>query len=689
MKSPTAKNDATQSRRSEELLSAIIQGTVAVTGTQFFRSLVRHLAQGLHVRWVFVAECLPNLRARSLAFWQDTDFGQDFEYALPGTPCMEVAKGRTCHVPDRLAEVFPEDKGMIDMGTVSYLGVPLINSERRIIGHLVVFHDKPMPADPLALSVMETFAARAGAELERKQADEEVRRLRDELAARKLAELEKEKQRISDQLQQAGEALSASEERLRDLFDEAPIAYVHEGVDTRFIRANRAAMRILGIKPEEIAGTYGKTFIPDTPDAQRRLKEALESIGRGTDTSGVVLELRRKDNGKPIWIQWWSRPDPSGTYTRTMFVDITERVLLEQEQARLQAQNTYLQEEIRSEHNFGEIVGSSPALLSVLRQVDQVAPADSTALIIGETGTGKELVARAIHDRSGRKARALVKVNCGAISAGLVESELFGHVKGAFTGALANRDGRFKVADYGTIFLDEVGELPMDTQVKLLRVLQEQEFEPIGSCKTMKVDVRIIAATNRDLSAAVAEGKFRRDLYYRLNVFPIIVPPLRERAADVPLLVSFFLQRFAKKFGKSAKHVSNETMQRLVSYAWPGNIRELQNVIERAILLSPGDALQLAPDFCPALTATLPGGRADSAETAAHDPASALTAPGPVGAMEEVERRHIQSVLVQTNWMIEGERGAARILNLNPSTLRSRMKNLGIKRPDRLPQPPA
>ena len=693
MKSPAAKNDG-QSRRSEELLTAIIHGTVAVTGTEFFRSLVRHLAQGLHVRWVFVAECLPNLRARSLAFWQDSDFGSDFEYALPGTPCMEVAQGRTCHVPDRLAEVFPEDKAMIDMGTVSYLGVPLINSEKRIIGHLVVFHDKPMPADPLALSVMETFAARAGAELERKQADEEMRSLRDELAARKLAELEKEKQRISDQLQQAGEALTASEERFQDLFDEAPIAYVHEGVDTRFIRANRAAMRILGIKPEEIPGTYGKTFIPDTPDAQRRLKEALESIGRGTDTSGVVLELRRKDNGKPIWIQWWSRPESSGTYTRTMFVDITERVLMEQEQARLLAQNTYLQEEIRSEHNFGEIVGSSPALLSVLRQVDQVAPADSTALIIGETGTGKELVARAIHDRSGRKARALVKVNCGAISAGLVESELFGHVKGAFTGALANRDGRFKVADGGTIFLDEVGELPLDTQVKLLRVLQEQEFEPIGSSKTVKVDVRIIAATNRDLSAAVAEGKFRRDLYYRLNVFPIVVPPLRERAVDVPLLVSFFLQRFAKKFGKSAKRVSTETMERLVSYAWPGNIRELQNVIERAILLSPGDTLQLAPDFCPAPTVGTEADvmRLDSSHTSAAGIEQSSLTPvptsGSTGSLEDVERRHIEAVLTQTNWMVEGERGAAKILNVNPSTLRSRMKNLGIKRPDRNSQQP-
>jgi formate hydrogenlyase transcriptional activator len=274
-------------------------------------------------------------------------------------------------------------------------------------------------------------------------------------------------------------------------------------------------------------------------------------------------------------------------------------------------------------------------------------------------------------------------VNCGAISAGLVESELFGHVKGAFTGALANRDGRFKVADGGTIFLDEVGELPLDTQVKLLRVLQEQEFEPIGSSKTVKVDVRIIAATNRDLNAAVAEGKFRRDLYYRLNVFPMVVPPLRERAADVPLLTSFFLQKFAKKFGKSAKHASPETMQRLASYDWPGNIRELQNVLERAILLSPGDTLMLAPDFAPVPAAAAFGVPASAGQAqellAPAAPAKAGTANV---SLEEVERRHIESVLYQTNWMIEGERGAAKILNLNPSTLRSRMKNLGIKRPD-------
>jgi len=360
-----------------------------------------------------------------------------------------------------------------------------------------------------------------------------------------------------------------------------------------------------------------------------------------------------------------------------MFVDITERVLMEQEKARLEAQNTYLQEEIRSEHNFGEIVGGSPALLDVLRQVEQIARIDSTVLVLGETGTGKELIARGIHDRSPRKDRALVKVNCGAISAGLVESELFGHVKGAFTGAIANRDGRFKLADGGTIFLDEVGELPMDTQVKLLRVLQEQEFEPIGSSKTIKVNVRIVAATNRDLEELVREGKFRADLFYRLNVVPLRVPALRERVSDLPLLVTFFVQKCAKKLGKQISSVSEEAMRRLTNYSWPGNIRELQNVIERAVILSPGKTLVIADELraAPAATARV--------ATAKSGPVEIVPTPDNNGSLDDVERRHIESVLNQTNWMIEGERGAAKILDMNPSTLRSRMQKLGIKRPER------
>jgi PAS domain S-box-containing protein len=645
--------------RAEELLRAIIQGTAATTGTRFFRSLVKHLAEGLHVRFAFVAECLPNLRARSLAYFQDHNFGADFEYALPGTPCMEVTKGRVCHVPDGLPQAFPEDKGMVDLGTVSYLGVPLRGSNGKVIGHLVTFDDKPMPTDPLALSVMETFAARAAVELERERAFEDLERRRQE-----------------------------SDERLRDLFDEAPIAYVNEGLDSKFLRANKTALKTLGITEADVPHTYGRDFIPNTPDAQRRLKEAFDSIGKGIDTSGIVLELRRKDNGKPLWIQWWSRPDRSGEYTRTMFVDITERVLMEQEKARLEAQNTYLQEEIRNEHNFGEIVGSSPALVEVLRQVEQIARIDSTVLILGETGTGKELIARGIHERSPRKDRALVKVNCGAISAGLVESELFGHVRGAFTGAIASRDGRFKLADGGTIFLDEVGELPLDTQVKLLRVLQDQEFEPIGSSRTIKVDVRVVAATNRDLEELVHAGKFRADLFYRLNVVPLRIPPLRERVSDLPLLVTFFIQKCAKKIGKHITSVSEETMHRLSKYPWPGNIRELQNVIERAVILSPGTMLVLPDELrAPSFPATRTV--ASTAEGLAPIPAHGTSKSAiqnrqsetQAGSLDEVERRHIESVLQQSNWMIEGDRGAAKILGLNPSTLRSRMQKLGIKRP--------
>src|SRR5262245_9171006 len=342
--------------------------------------------------------------------------------------------------------------------------------------------------------------------------------------------------------------------------------------------------------------------------------------------------------------------------------------------ARLEDENVYLREEIRREHNFVEMVGNSTALLDVLRKVEQVAPTDSTVLIFGETGTGKELIARAIHGRSGRRDRALVKVNCAAISAGLVESELFGHVKGAFTGAIERRVGRFELAHRGTIFLDEVGELPLDTQVKLLRVLQEREFEPVGSSKSVKVDVRVIAATNRDLHDAVASGKFRSDLYYRLNVFPVRVPPLRERASDVPQLAMFFLSQYGKTRGRRIERMSETTIDRLVRYPWPGNIRELQNVIERAVVLCQGAVLDLDEGLLPA---------AGSTATTATKPPDEAGRPEPsgLGTLEDVERAHILATLEKTGWLIEGAKGAAKILAIHPNTLRSRMEKLAIKRP--------
>jgi formate hydrogenlyase transcriptional activator len=347
---------------------------------------------------------------------------------------------------------------------------------------------------------------------------------------------------------------------------------------------------------------------------------------------------------------------------------------------RLQAENVYLQEEIRTEYNFDEMVGNDPSLLELLEKIPLVAASDATVLIQGETGTGKELIARALHHSGPRRDRPLVKVNCGAISAGLVESELFGHVKGAFTGALTRRVGRFELADGGTIFLDEVGELPADTQVKLLRVLQEQEFEPVGSNTTIHVDVRVIAATNRDLEEAVRVGRFRPDLYYRLNVIPLRVPPLRERRGDIPQLAMFLLERSARKSGSRVRGITSETLRLLYEYDWPGNVRELQNLIERAVVLSTGPVLNLDPQALfpapnPAQTTT---NSVDAGNSLAAS--SSLKSGADLPSLEEMERRHILAVLAQTRWVIEGSEGAARILKLNPSTIRSRMKKLGISR---------
>jgi formate hydrogenlyase transcriptional activator len=346
---------------------------------------------------------------------------------------------------------------------------------------------------------------------------------------------------------------------------------------------------------------------------------------------------------------------------------------------RLQAENVYLKDEIQTEHNFAEIVGSSPALLEVLRKTEQVATTDATVLVFGETGTGKELIARAIHDRSPRRDRPLVKVNSSAISAGLVESELFGHVKGAFTGAIDKHTGRFAVADHGTIFLDEVGELPLETQVKLLRVLQEQEFEPVGSNQTVRVDVRVIAATNRDLEEAVRAGRFRADLFYRLNVFPLRVPPLRERASDIPQLAMFFLASFARRFGRPVEAISGKSMDRLVRYSWPGNIRELQNVIERAVVLSRGPGLELDGDLLPAATPLGPVPN-DLQPVEPGRAVDVLAAAGLAATLEEAERAYIAAALERAGGVIEGPRGAAQILKMHPNTLRGRMEKLGIRR---------
>jgi formate hydrogenlyase transcriptional activator len=350
---------------------------------------------------------------------------------------------------------------------------------------------------------------------------------------------------------------------------------------------------------------------------------------------------------------------------------------------KLAVEKLYLEEEIRTEFNFDEIIGDSPALRRTLAQVELVAPAGTTVLILGETGTGKEIIARAIHNHSARRERTFVKVNCASIPAGLLESELFGHERGAFTGALTQKIGRFEFADRGTLFLDEVSDLPPELQPKLLRVLQEQEFERLGSNRTMHVDVRVVAATNTDLAQLVAERKFRSDLYYRLNVFPIQMPALRERPEDVPLLVRYFVQKFSRRQNKTVEYIPSGVMEALVRYPWPGNVRELENLIERAVLLSPGNELQVPlaelKAFSPAAAASVTA--TEDAGSAAFHSSPNVRPSGSIATLQDAEREHILRALKQTQWRVDGPRGAARLLDMKRTTLQARMRKLGIKRP--------
>ena len=627
----------------DELLRKVSEATSTYVGRDYFQELTKFITRTLGVRYSLITECSneEKTRVRTISYVDHETPLENVEYDLDGTPCEIVMTGKDYFCASELEKTFPKEKGL-----QSYVAVPIYSSATgEILGHIAALDDKPMTENQNQTSILKIFAARAGSEIDRIKAEEKLN------AALRNANIELQQQ------------LKDSEERFRDLFEEAPIAYVHEGLDSKFIRANRAAIRILGIRPDEIEGTYGFSFIPDLPEAQRRVKEAFESIGHGVDTSGVELELRRKDNGKPIFIQWWSKPDPSGQFTRTMFVDITERVLMEQEKTKLQAQNQYLQDEIKLSYNFEEIISKSHNFQKVLQQIEQVASTDATVLILGESGTGKELIARAVHHISNRSKKPLVKVNCATLPANLIESELFGHEKGAFTGAVEKKIGRFELADGGTIFLDEIGELPVELQSKLLRVLQEGEFERLGNPKTMKVNVRVIAATNRNLGQAIEKKEFREDLYYRLNVFPIYCPPLRERKDDIPLLVKHFCQKHEGKIGRKVTNISSKVMDALIAYDWPGNIRELENIIERAMILSRNGELEYG-EWVPAAQTTSTNGNIKIAAS----------------KLEDVEKDHILAVLKQTGWKVSGEKGAAKILGLNATTLEARMKKLGIVR---------
>jgi PAS domain S-box-containing protein len=458
--------------------------------------------------------------------------------------------------------------------------------------------------------------------------------------------------------------------------------------------ANPAAARLTGWSVEELAGRSLESLYEQVDDDKDSQCSVLRTLKSGEACQGAEKTFRAR-GGRTFPVECSCTPLQTGRQNRgavVVFRDISERKASEAEvkqavdkverlRDRLQAEKLYLMDEIRGEQHFGEIVGDSPALREVLAQVARVAQTDTSVLIEGESGTGKESIARAVHDLSPRRQRPLIKVNCAAMSPGLVESELFGHEKGAFTGAHRAHAGHFELADGGSLFLDEFGELPAAVQVKLLRVLQDGEFQRVGAERVQKVDVRIIAASNRDLRSMVDAGEFRLDLYYRLSVFPLRVPPLRERIGDISLLVNAFLKRLEGKLGRRFDGVSERAMARLQLYSWPGNIRELQNVIERAAILSSGPVVDVSDpllNLYSASSAAEPGRQgADSVQTV-EPMAGQSDGQARVVTLAEAERAHILKALRVTKGVVGGRNGAARLLDLPDSTLRSRMKKLGV-----------
>ncbi|MFO1425319.1 MAG: sigma 54-interacting transcriptional regulator [Candidatus Competibacteraceae bacterium] len=470
--------------------------------------------------------------------------------------------------------------------------------------------------------------------------------------------------------QDVGRALQASEKRIRLSTTTANVGLWLWDVPRDEVWASDQARVLYGVGPDEPLN-FGRFMACLHPDDRIPMDGAVRSVLRcGGEYRGQYRVVHSDGVVRWLHIIGFCQLDAQGQPTRLMSasLDITERwndeILLRNAlekagrlQAQLQQENLYLQKEVKSRQGHGRIVGQSPAILRVLAQVEPVASTASSVLLLGETGTGKELLATAIHELSPRRDRAMVRVNCAAIPAALIESELFGREKGAYTGALARQIGRFEMANGSTIFLDEISELPPESQVKLLRVLQEKEIERLGSPKRIKVDVRIIAATNRDLVKAVAEGHFREDLYYRLNVFPITAPPLRERREDIPLLVWAFIEEFSKAMGKSVEAIAKSSLRALQQYDWPGNVRELRNAVERAMILASGPTLRI-------------------------DPPGVVSVPvsRDLATLAEVEREHIQRVLEFTHWRIRGAGGAAEILGLPPTTLESRIAKLGLHR---------
>jgi formate hydrogenlyase transcriptional activator len=484
--------------------------------------------------------------------------------------------------------------------------------------------------------------------------------------ASRIAGIAIERERSRSALTTAFEQIKKSEAELRTIIDAIPQLIIAIGIDGQFLYANQAVREYTGLTKEEVrSGGFREVFHPEDSERLREKRDA--AILRGVPFD-YERRVRRRD-GQYRWLLVHYSPlrDEAGNVIRwyATATDIEDR---KQAEERMRNENIALREEIDRFAMYEAIVGSSEALRRVLSQISKVAPTDSTVLISGETGTGKELIASAIHKRSKRSGRAFIRVNCAAIPPSLIASELFGHEKGAFTGAIQRRAGRFESADGGTIFLDEIGELSPEVQIALLRVLQEREFERVGSSQAISIDVRVLAATNRDLEAAVSAGTFRQDLFYRLNVFPIRVPSLRERKDDIPLLVEYLVERYAKRAGKKISHIKKKTLDLFQAYDWPGNIRELQNVVERAVILCDEETFSIDETWLPRKSNQLSGRQVSSTGVLADDKKE----------FAERERKAIATALAECHGRVSGPQGAAAKLGIPHQTLASKIESLGI-----------
>jgi PAS domain S-box-containing protein len=635
-------NPATVQGRQESLIRHLLEGTASKTGQEFFRALVRSTALAMDVAGVWVTEYLVERKVlRAVAFWMNGKYVDDYEYSTKDTPCeLVVEEKRLVHIPDRIIDLFPNDKDLTVLNAVSFAGVPLFRSDGSVMGHLSALDTKVLELPPDMEATFRLFADRAAAELKRLRAESAIR---------------------------------DSEQRFSGVFESAMDSIIEMDEQFRIQRANASAATLFDFATEEISNRKVTSLLtPASAEKLARFARQLDSEHRQFAWIPGGLDAIRSNGSAFAAEASISRFDMLGLPRFSLILrNVQDQIAAENRLRELEQETAYLQNELAEMQSAGEIIGTSPAVHAVVSAVHQVAPTPATVLISGETGTGKELVARAIHQLSDRGTRPFVRVNCAAIPAALSESEFFGHERGAFTGAAARRTGRFELAHKGTIFLDEVGELPLELQPKLLRILQEGEYEPVGSSQTRKVDVRVIAATNRDLSEDVKAGKFREDLFYRLHVFPIAVPPLRERGDDVELLAQKFIERYCARSGKPPMELTADCLRRLRAYHWPGNVRELENVIERAVIIARDSKLSLR-EILPLQS---------------QEPvrASVLMHAEPLVRTKEELRNFERDTLIraldEANWKVAGAKGAAKKLGIPASTLSSRMKALRIQRP--------